>query len=56
MFELNEKKTLVCWAHKWEEEEGGGVIWGEYWRWNCWMEMVEKQNEIEILREAQWKP
>jgi len=34
---------------------GGGVIWGE-WRWNCWMEMEEKQNEREILREAQWKP
>ena len=36
--------------------EGGGVIWGEYWRWNCWMEMEEKQNEREILREAQLKP
>jgi hypothetical protein len=24
--------------------------------WNCWMEMEEKQNEREILREAQWKP
>jgi len=39
LFELKERKRLV--------------IWGE-WSWNCWMEMEEKQNERERLREAQW--
>jgi hypothetical protein len=39
LFELKERKRLV--------------IRGE-WRWNCWVEMEEKQNERERLREARW--
>jgi hypothetical protein len=52
LFELKERKRLAM-STQMRRRGGGGVIWGE-WRWNCWMEMEEKQNERERLREGQW--